>query len=372
MIRTAFVGLIALAGLLAFGAFYLGRGSGEDVVSDVAEIAAEVETPVVTAPPVATPLYYLSEIDLTSGEIALVFFDEGNGEAIGVLRDTNVLAAAKTEAALPAVSPEDIGGSGFRLLSTAAALVDTYAQIYRDDLLIASIECSGDACTGFDGGPGMNDAGLRAAALPLARVDDTFDTYDDYLATIDAISRDPFYMFLHGRRLSDPFPVDRIIPTLRLALPTVTTPASSPLDISVHEAALEAVLAAALPEGASLTAIEITSLGTGVVGDTDSGTPTLAGGAPIPYPDVLHYSVTVDIAGISDLSADTLDALSSQTARRYDYAADFADFTRDRLQSSCTDCFEVLVEGANGNTARIIDSRAELYRLTYFDLREAP
>lgn len=367
MIRTAFVTLLALAGLLAFAAFYLVRETGD---------AAATNTPAAQTPPPETPpsdpLYYLSDIDLSSGEIALVFFDESTAEAIGILRDAEILAAAKFEASLPQVSTDDFRGSGFRLLPTAAALVDTYAQIYRDDLLIASIECQGDACYWFDGGPDVNDQNLRAAAQPLSRVDDSFYAHDDYLATIDAITRDPDYMFLHGRRRSEAFPVDRIVATLRLGLPTVITPASAPLDTAAHDALVRAALAEVLPDDATVTAVTITNLGTGVVRDTDSGSPVLAGGAPIPYPDAHFYSVIADIEGFSYLDPTASDQLINQTLRQFDYSADLAAFTRDTLQSTCTDCFDILVEGATGNWVRMIDITPEVYGLTYFDLRDTP
>jgi hypothetical protein len=375
MIRLAFLGVILLGGLIAFAGFYLVRGS-ETTLLDVPQLAQPDPTPTPPVVPIvaeAERLYFLQGVDLDQGSIALVLFNLGSDPLI--VRDIDVIKAAQDGAFVNMMGP-DGQPTGQFIPATIAAPPEgapqvLIAQIYRDDGLIGTVSCVISACGSFADTPDINYAGLRATAAPIQRIADRFDSHADYLSTIDAIAADPFFMLLHARPQTD-FPQPRNAASMQIQLPTVIAPTSAPLDAIAHEILVSSALRSVLPDGASLRDVTITDLGHGVVGDGDSRTPVLAGGAPIPYPDVRYYSATAWVDGAADLDQGALDTLTNQTLDQYDFETDFAIFARERLQSDCADCFWILVDGGSDDDARVIQSQPETYDLEYFDLRDTP
>ncbi len=97
MIRLAFLGVILLAGLLAFGAFFLARGDGggpPQATASEPTSAVPVEDPVEPAAD-ATLLYFLKDIDLTQGPVTVVLHDALTGQGDMFVRDPDVITAAQ-------------------------------------------------------------------------------------------------------------------------------------------------------------------------------------------------------------------------------------------------------------------------------------
>jgi hypothetical protein len=368
MIRLAFLGVLLLGGLIALGGFFLVRGS-ETMLTDAPQ--QEQTAPIQPAPLVAEAekLYFLQGIDLDQGTIALVLFNLGPSPLI--VRDINVIKAAQDSAYVTMAGTDGQTLGRFTPANATAPTEDNIVQIYRDDVLVGTVSCAMSACGNFADTPDIDYGDLRTASAPIQRIEDRFDTHADYLSTIDAIAVGPDFMLLHARPQTD-FPQPRNAASMQISFPTVITPASAPLDAVAHELLVSFALASVLPDGASLSDVTITDLGNGVVGDGDSRTPVLAGGAPISYPDVRYYSVTALVDGAADLDQSALDTLTNQTLDQYDFAADFAVFARERLQSNCADCFWILVDGGSSTRARVIQSQPESYDLEYFDLRDTP
>lgn len=373
MIRLAFFGVILLGGLIAFAGFYLVRGA-EPTPTGTQQLAQPDPTPPPPAVAQAEKLYFLKGIDLDQGDIALVLFNLGPDPLI--VRDIDVIRAAQGSVYVNMTDAAGQIAGQFTPATDATPTItappeDIIAQIYRDDTLVGTISCAISACGSFVDTPDINYAGLRTAAAPIQRIEDRFDTYADYLSTIGAIAADPDFMLLHARPQSG-FPQSRNPATMHISFPTVIAPTSAPLDAVAHELLVSLALTAFLPDDASLRDVTITDLGNGVVGDGDSRTPVLAGGAPIPFPDVRYYSVTAWVDGAADLDQGALDTLANKTLDQYDYATDFAIFTQERLQSDCADCFWILVDGGSRDDVRVIQSQPESYDLDYFDLRDTP
>jgi hypothetical protein len=368
MIRLAFLGVLLLGGLIALGGFFLVRGS-ETMLTDAPQ--QEQTAPIQPDPVVAEAekLYFLQGIDLDQGTIALVLFNLGPSPLI--VRDINVIKAAQDSAYVTMAGTDGQTLGRFTPANATAPTEDNIVQIYRDDVLVGTVSCAMSACGNFADTPDINYGDLRTASAPIQRIEDRFDTHADYLSTIDAIAVDPDFMLLHARPQTD-FPQPRNAASMQISFPTVIAPASAPLDAVAHELLVSFALASVLPDGASLRDVTITDLGNGVVGDGDSRTPVLAGGAPISYPDVRYYSVTALVDGAADLDQSALNTLTNQTLDQYDFAADFAVFARERLQSNCADCFWILVDGGSSTRARVIQSQPESYDLEYFDLRDTP
>ncbi|AGI67274.1 hypothetical protein OAN307_c16010 [Octadecabacter antarcticus 307] len=373
MIRLAFLGVILLGGLIAFAGFYLVRGS-EPTPMETQQLAQPNPTP---PPPVVAEvekLYFLQDIDLDQGDIALVLFNLGPAPLF--VRDIDVIRAALGSAyvnmtdAVGQVAGQFTPATNATLTITAPP-EDIIAQIYRNDTLVGTVSCAISACGSFVDTTDINYAGLRTAAAQIQRIEDRFDTHADYLSTIEAVAADPDFMLLHAHPQSG-FPQSRDAAAMQISFPTVITPTSAPLDTVAHELLVSLALTAVLPDDANLRDVTITDLGNGVVGDGDSRTPVLAGGAPIPYPNVRYYSVTAWVDGAADLDQLALDTLTNQTLDQYDFAADFTIFTRERLQSACADCFWILVDGGSRDDVRVIQSQPESYELEYFDLRDTP
>lgn len=368
MIRLACLLVGLLGGLIAFGAFFLVRGSEADLV-EIAEPTVENPTPELSPTPIVEKLYFLRGIDLEQGEIALVLFNVGQETLI--VRDSAALKAAHDTAYVNTTTTDGAEAGSLFLSIMGVPPEETVAQVYRDDKVIATVSCPTTACGSFADSTDIDYAGLLDAAQPIQRVSDQFESYATYTSTIAAIESDPNFMLLHARP-SGRFPIPPLTPTMDIDFPTVITSASSPLDQTAQQIVVSTALSSVLPEGATVTEIDITDLGSGVVADSDSRTPILAGGVPIPYPNTRYFAVSARITGASMLDSDALDELSSQTLSRYDYAADFAQFTRERLQNDCGDCFSVIIDGDFRDTARVVSSSPEAYYLDYFDLRDTP
>ena len=368
MIRLAFIGVIFFGGLIAFGGFHLVRGF-EKSSSDPLKPA----TPSTPHPPSIVAevknLYFLQDIDLDQGNIALVLFNLGPDPLF--VRDINIIKAAQNKAYVSINAPNGQILGSFTPTTKAARTEDIFAQVYRNDALVGTFSCVFLECSEFSNTPYINYGGLRTGATPIQIIEDHFDTYTDYLSTIYAITADPEFMLLHARPMTD-FPELRTPASMQISFPTVIVPTSDPLDEVAHELLVSISLSAVLPDGASLRNITISQLGNGIVVDGDNHTPVLAGGAPISYPNALYYSVTAWIDGTASIDQKILDSLTNQTTDQYDFKTDFALFARDRLQSTCVDCFLILMNGGSRDDTYVIQSQAELYNLNYFDLRDTP
>ena len=368
MIRLAFLLVTLLGGLIAFGAFYLVRGDGS---TPMPTETPQAETPAIELEPEAEVelerIFFLQGIDLNSGVIALVLTDALTGQGDVVVTDQTAISAAQTSAYVT-VSTEE--GGTVELMISGAPPQPAFANIYRNDALIATLTCTTTLCGGF-APQNVNLGDLIDVAQPLAKAQSYFQAYDEYLVSFEAINATTDYMFL-DQRPDGPFPLEKQIARMELALPTLVTRADATFDPNVASALARTIVEPVLPEGAQISGVVFTTAGEGLVADGDSGTPVLAGGAPIPFPYVKFTSVTVHIEGTATLSETALDGLTDQPLQRTDYQDEFATFVTDRLQSNCADCFTVKMNGDFYDEATIITSEPESYHLDYYDLREAP
>lgn len=372
MIRLASFGVLLLGGLIAFGAFYLARGSEAEVPQAAAQPsspASEAPTPEVTT--TAERLFYLQDIAFDEGDITLVLFGDDPRTDITIIRDQAALQAAKDTAYVAAEATGGQAAGSFVLALMGAPISETVAQIYRRDSLIASVTCINTACGSFVQNPDINHAGLLDHATPHQLIHDQFDDYATYMDTILAISENPDFMLL-DQRPRDDFPAEPQVPSLTLALPTYAHPADTAFDAATHEALLQAAIASHLPDGASIERVNVTALGPSVIADSDNNQPVTAGGAPILFPDAHFYSMEAQITGITDLPADAYDQITAATVPAYDPMPAFAEFVTARLQTSCADCFVLKIDGPNLRAAERSDWQSEHYTLSYYDLREAP
>jgi len=368
MIRLAFIGVLFFGGLIAFGGFHLVRGSDETLIVVPQQEPHSTPHPSSAAAEVKN-LYFLQNIDLNQSDIALVLFNLGPDPLF--VRDIDVIKAAQNSAYVSINAPDGQLLGKFSSPAVTTSTEDIVAQIYRNDELLGTISCDSSACGDYSDSIYVQYGGLLTAATPIQRIEDHFDIYSNYLSTIYAVAADPEFMLLHARPPTD-FPELRTAASMQVGFPRVIAPTSDPLDEIAHELLVSFALSAVLPDGASLRDVTITNLGNGIVGDSDSRTPVLARGSQISYPDVLYYSVTAWIDGAASFDQSILDLLTNQTLDQYDFTTDFAVFARDQLQSSCVDCFWILMEGGSRNNTHMIQSQAELYNLEYFDLRDTP
>lgn len=368
MIRLAFLLVTLVGGLIAFGAFYLVRGDGKaPVETEVAQAEAPQIEPEPEDEATAEPFYFLQGIDFESGTVTLVLNDALTNQGPLVVMDQSALAAAQDLAFVNGTTDD---GGAVELLATTEPFQNAFATIYRKDTLIATLTCTTAPCGRFaadtiDLGP------LTDMAQPLTRAQSYFDSYDEYLVSFEAINATTDYMFL-DLRPEGPFPAEPQIARMELALPTLISAAGSTFDPNVASALARTIVEPLLPDGAQISEVVFVTTGQGLVADGDRGTPVLAGGAPIPFPDVQFTSATVHIEGAATLSNAALDDLSGQPLQRTDYQDAFEAFVSERLQSSCADCFNVKMNGDFFDDATIIASEPESYRLDYYDLREAP
>lgn len=373
MIRLAFLAVLAIGGLIAFGAFFLARGAGGNDVP-VAQTVSEQDTPVVTTAPEApdqTPLYFLTDVDLTQGTITVVLRDAVTDQGDLVVTDRDAIIAAQ-DTAFFNTTPSGGEVAGMVLMAMMGVPPETsVVQIYRDDALIAAVDCTSTTCGDMSTPPDMDLGPLLAASKPLVRAQSFADNYDDYLADLAAINGSPDYMFLDLQG-DNATPQDRQTAKIELYLPTLVTPAGASVDPSITSALVRSVLEPSLPDGATVSGVTFEGTGKGLVADMDSGTPILAGGAQIPFPDVEFTNLRISIDGTAALSETVLQSLADQMPTPTDYSDSFAAFVRDRLQNPCGDCFRVKVNGDHYTQTTVTLSEPEAYRLDYYDLRDPP
>jgi len=397
MIRAAFLGVALVAGLIAYMAFALVRGQGGERPAEAAitalqpaDNAANPATGLAPDMPPATPaepaagLYFLRNLDLGTGSLALILYGAGSdataqGSRAGektdlVVTDPSALRAAQTAAHF-AVLPDH---PALALSQTAAHDAQVVAALYRDDTLVTQVVCTASS-TGSTTGSScaeaferFTDAGLLAAADPLVRIDDQFDSYDAYLDTLAAIANDANFAVLDLRpEGGGTHPVAQSVPTASMALPTIVRTSDLPLNRDTHGALLLAILRDTIPEGITVDAITIQELGSPIVVDADNGRPATAGGVPISFPALQYYTPYVALSGAADVPDDTLDALTGQTLLRADFDDAAARFIAS-LGLPCADCFRIAPVGDTFDAATVIHRQPELYPLAYYDLREAP
>lgn len=370
MIRLAFLGVLLAAGLLAYLGFAVMRGSGTDEAQATADLS---DAP---APEPATDdgsrLYFLQDQDLTTGDLALVLHRAGpNGEDL-IVTDPAALQQARADAY---ITIQSTGGQtlGAQVLAVMGVPPEqTIASLYRDDTLVFHVTCGSTTCGPAAQDGSVNLAGLAAVADPLVRIDDQYDDYNAYLDALSALAADPDFALLGLQpSLVDTHPVAQMTPKASLALPSIIRRADQPLDVNTHTALLTALLQDVLPDGSSVDAVTLRDLGAPVVVDADNGRPATAGGQPIIYPDVQFYTPYVAISGVSDLPDASLEALTEQTLLRVDFEDDGAAFIAS-LGIPCPDCFGIQARGDTYDVATVIHRQPEVYRLSYYDLREAP
>lgn len=371
MIRLAFLAVIGLAGLLAFGAFYVAKGS-EGQPTEITTGTPDGPSPAAEAP--ATPevekLFFLRGIDFDMGEITLVLFQDETDQDRLIIRDQMALRDAQDSAYVNTTTPTGEEAGALLLAMVAAPTEETIAQIFRDDVLIASVTCANTSCGIFADSPDIDYANLPEFVVPYQAISDEFDSYDDYLATIEAITTDANYMLLDQRPLVD-FPLPRRAGHLIVELPNVISGDAS-FNPALHEALVETAIIPLLPDGAELVWVQITQQGPAILADKDNNQPVLVGGAPVAFPNTLFYTVRARIDGVTTLPTDVYSALTQATMRQSDIQTGFPDFVTSTLQTGCVDCYFLKVEGGYSSESRAFDWRNEAYYLNYYDLREAP
>ncbi|WP_281984027.1 hypothetical protein [Thalassorhabdomicrobium marinisediminis] len=371
MIRLASLAVLAIAGLLAFGAFYLAKGT-EGEPSLITTGTPDGPNPASEAP--ATPevekLFFLRGINFDEGEITLVLFPPDADTERLIIRDQDALRAAQDRAYVNTMTP-DGEAAGSLLVSMMAETTDeVIAQIFRDDVLIASVTCPNGTCGHFGDSPDLNFAGLTDHAVPFQPVMDEFSDYDAYLETIEAIAQTPDFMLLDRRPLVD-FPLPRRPSHLIVELPTVVT-TDVAFNPALHEALVQTAITPLLPDGASLDWVRVTELPAAILADADNNQPVLVNGAPIPFTDARFFTVRARINGVTTLPADVYNALTEATRNQVDTDARFSEFVSATLGADCLDCYVLKIEGGRTDAARAFDWRSESYYLNYYDLREAP
>lgn len=365
MIRIAFLGVLAIAGLLAFGAFFLARGT-QAVVVEQAETAAP---PTAAATPEVDRLFFLGGIDFDQGDITLMLFGTGDGPVI--VRDQTVLRAAADKAYVNTKTTNGQAAGSFALALLGAPPTETFAQIYRNDRLIASVSCTNTACGSFADRPDINYAGLLDHAVPFTRIRDEFNDYDAYLATIADVDATTDFEML-DMRPSEDFPAARRATYMILALPSVVVPAQDPLDLAAHEARVRDALAPHLSDGMTVDWVRIGPAVNAALADMDNNQVVPVNGQSVPFPDANFHTVRARINGTLSLPTSAYDAITGATLRQFDVDAGFAEFVTGTLPTTCVDCYFLKVDGEFDTQTRLHDWRSEFYMLDYYDLRDAP
>lgn len=374
MIRLAYIGVFLLAGLLAYGAFALVRGSGGNTVQ-IAQQPLPKATPAVAPAPVEPEiekLFFLRDIDLDLGEITVILNRAGPDASTLIIRDQDVLRAAQDAAFVNTMATTISDVEPFVMsVNGGGSNSEKIAQVFRDDVLIATLNCASDICDGDQNDRDVNYANLIDASVPFQILSDHFDTYEDYISTIEAIIRDPNYMLL-DRRPNEGFPQDRQIPTLTIELPNVIIAADELFDQTAYETLLRDTLTPLLAEDAAIGYVLVEDQSFAVLGDKDDNQPALLNGQPVPFPSAKFYTVRVQITGLTSVPPATYDALTERTAQRWDVDDAFETFVTSTLNTTCVDCYFLKVQGGFIDHARALGWQGESYSLDYYDLREAP
>ncbi|AKS45573.1 hypothetical protein SAMN05444287_0669 [Octadecabacter temperatus] len=376
MIRLAFLLVTLVGGLIAFGAFYLVRGSGTQTTGTTAAVAEQpIEAPTPAPEPepdTSARLYFLADQYLDTGEIALVLDRAGpNGTSV-VITDP---AAIKNAQDLAFVNTETTGGEvagAIVLGAMGVPLEQRIAALFRDDELVLEVTCGSTTCGDFASAEDADFAGLLDAAEPLVPIEEYYDTYATYLEALAFIANEPDYALLGLKANRDQaHPVPQAIPEAIVTLPTIHQSTSQPLDTETHAALLSALVQGALPEGVTISSINIEDHGAAILVDADNGLPATRAGAEIPFPDVLFYTPHINLTGASSLPDDLLETLTSETLSRVEWDDASKAFIQD-LGLTCTDCYNFQIKGDVYDEATVIHSVPERYDLTFYDLRDAP
>jgi len=364
MIRLAFVTVLGVACAVAFGLYYVvGNTGGGGVPAETVALQdaeSEPDTPIGDTPP--EKFYFLRDFDLSGDDLTMVLYGVGENNTDIAIRDAAALRAAQQDAYVLRTSLGDsIAQTALRDTNT---VVDTlFAALYRDDTLIASVECPPMVCSAHDG---RFLAGLADVAVPLVASTAVFDDYTAYLDGIAGIEQSPYFQFLDNA--DGRIPTPQITPSVQVTLPTLTIATASAFSPDDHTAALRATLANSLPAGATLGNITARNLGPAFLTDLDNGRAVQVAGAPVTNTGLGFYNFIVTINGISEID---MSALGDITATPFD---DTADLVAALIGTglTCTDCYSL--RPAEGFTAvpRQNDARPEAYSLTFYDLREAP
>lgn len=368
MIRLAFLAVLALGGLIAFGAFFLVRGTEADIPQvQTADVEPTAAAPAPPPTPEVDRLYYLRDIAFDQGDITVVLF----GGTKRIIRDQAALQAIKDKVYVNTQTTGGDAAGSFVLALMGAQPTETVVQVYRNDSLIAAVNCTNTACGSFADSPDINHENLDDFAVPFELVNDVFEDHETYLDTILAVSEDPNFMLL-DRRPAEAFPSPPRTNYLIVSLPTVVVRTEDGFDQARHEQQVRDAFAPLLPDGSAVRSVTIENLGAGVLADKDNNQPVTAGGMPIPFPDARFFSVRARIDGVTDLPASVYDRLTDATLRDYDVDSAFSSFVSTRLQTDCVDCYFLKVDGPFLRDARASDWRTETYYLDYYDLRDPP
>ena len=377
MIKLASFLVISIGAMFALGAFYLARGSGDDtprvVITEVAPAPEPIPTPVVPEPdlPEYEELYYLNEIDFEQGDITVVYLGLGPAANSLIVRDQAALRAVKETAYLNSEITDETETGSLALLASASASVAPVLQIFRDDTLIASVDCIAASCDVAAIVPEESQTQLFSQASPHQIVDDVFHDHETYLNTISAIAENPNFMFLN-KRPHENFPAAAIEPTLKISLPTAAIQSFNAFDSSIFEALIRDAINQQLPEGAQIINVTTDGPQPAYIADKDSQQFVTAAGQPIAFPNARFLPLSVEITGADHLSDAAYDAITEATLLEFDLGSEFAEFVTTRLQTSCVDCYFLKMNGSFFQSARPTTSTIERYDLSYYDLREGP
>lgn len=371
MIRIVSLLVFFVGAACAFGAFYLARGSNTAPPPPVAVAPAPVPAPIPVETTQAEKLYYLQEIDFEQGDITVVFTGLGTAGTDLIVRDQGALLAAKNQVYVAYQTAVGQSEEGVVLSSVGVDPSETILQIFRDDALIAALNCATATCDEMIADEDANHADLLDRTTPYQGIDDVFDDHATYLDTILAISENPSFMFLN-KRLHDNFPADAIEPKLTISLPTAVIQSVDNFDSTVFEALIRGAVNQQLPDGARITNVAMDGLHPAYLADKDNNQFVTAGGQPIAFPNARFLPVSVDIVGIDTLSDAAYDAITDATLLEFDVDSLFEDFVTSRLQTSCVDCYFLKVDGPFYRSTRPTAQTTERYTLAYYDLREAP
>lgn len=366
MIRSATVLVFVVGVGLAAGVFTVMRNVGPAPADTTHVDPVPAAPPEPTAPPAPTAgerHRFLSDIDLNAGQITVLVHPSGPDAPALIIRDMNAFLTAQSDAYVAAQH----GATQLRHQPGTTAPAFPVVQIFRDDMRIGSIDCPDNNC----GTLFVELAGLDAQAMPHEKRLDRFDDHALYLETITAIATSPDFMLL-DQRPAQGFPAERQIPTVTVTLPTLEHGADDAPDPAAHGNALRRAITPLLPDGASISRLSINPQPPAIVIDRDNGRPITAGGVPIPFTGTGFATREMVLSGVSDVSLDRLSRITEATRSDFDRSAIFADFVAGRLQSTCSSCYAVQIQGGIATAASITDWQPESYTLSYYDLRDTP
>jgi len=369
MIRLAYLGVLIIAGLLAYGAFALIRGA--ETPAEIAITTTEEDLPVLE-PEADSRFYFLADQDLDTGQLALVLYRAGPDGNSVVVTDPDALKAAQSIAYVNTDATAGEAAGSIVLGVLGVPVEERIAALFRDDELILEVRCGSTTCGPHAIDEDIDFAGLLDASRPLPQIEESYDNYDAYLDALAFIKTTPEFALLDLQpSLDQTYPVAQQTPTGLAALPTIYRFADDPLDIDAHSSELSALISEALPEGVSLSNLTIEEHPPAIVVDRDNRRPATRGGAEIPFDQVRFYTPKFDITGAAALPEDLLETLTEETLQRVDWDDAAAEFIAS-LGFPCPDCYTIQIKGDVFNRAVVYHGRPEYYYLTFYDLRDAP